>query len=74
MAGSGSSISIIMAIFVDTFNSHWPPRLYLNLLQMVRSLAVAARLKAQRVIQEDLTLATLAGTLFRTAINVSLLT
>jgi hypothetical protein len=42
-----------------------------DLLQMVRSLAVAARLKAQRVIQDDLTLATLAGTLFRTAINVS---
>jgi hypothetical protein len=38
---------------------------------MVRSLAVSSRLKAQRVIQEDLSLATLAGTLFRTAVNVS---
>jgi hypothetical protein len=37
---------------------------------MVRSLAVSSRLKAQRVIQEDLSLATLAGTLFRTAVNV----
>ena len=46
--------------------------IFLLRMQMVRSLAVSTRLKAQRVIQEDLTLATLAGTLFRTAINVSI--